>query len=292
MGDELSNLEYANGEWISKDHKSISLYGSGLFYGAGCFETMLAENGKIFKFSDHLNRLYEGLKYLGRTADSIPDAHRIREIISDLMERKRLGTSRCKIRFQCSLPERGYYQSPKNNDAVIVHITADKVQPPVDKFFTLKTVKTCVVPSVCKPAHLKLSNMLHYRSANNEAVNAGYDDALMLNVNGFVAETSRANIFWMKGDQIYTPSERCDILPGIMRNFVLKILRESFNDKRIIEGEFYTSSMHDADQIWITNSILEICKISQIDEKRISQNNLFINKLNDQLTDFKTDYME
>jgi branched-subunit amino acid aminotransferase/4-amino-4-deoxychorismate lyase len=72
------------------------------------------------------------------------------------------------------------------------------------------------VPGECRPASLKLSNMLHYRNAFREAADAGADDALMLTVMA-IAESSIANIFWKKENEVYTPSPACDILPGIMR---------------------------------------------------------------------------
>ena len=292
MSDDRWNFEFVNGEWVQKGHKLSSFYGAGLFYGAGCFETLLAENGRIYKYNDHIKRLLDGLRYLGRNEYSIPDSGEIREIISEIIQKMKPESGRCRIRIQCSLPERGYNHSPNLDDSVNIHITVDELSTSIKKGIKLKTADTRVVPAACKPAHLKLSNMLHYRNAYNEARRAGCDDALMLNIKGHTAETSVANIFWMKDDQIYTPSAECDILPGIMRNSVIDLLKISFSEKVIHDGEFNPSSLLDADIVWLTNSIIEICAVSHLDGKEIGQNSSFLSRLSDELSEYKNEHME
>lgn len=283
-------LEFLNGDWIkSRDHAG-SLIGAGLFYGAGCFETMLFEEGKIFKFSEHMKRLLDGLRYLGRESKSLPEPDQIREIISELIRKKGVEGSKCRVRVQCSLPDRGY--ETLANGPVIIHVTADKITPSGNPNVKLGRVKPKVIPSECRPSHLKLSNMLHYRQAYHEAQLSGSDDAVMLNMNHCVAETSKANIFWMKGDHIYTPSAKCDILPGIMRNSVVDILHQSFKEVYLTEGEFEYSCLADADFIWITNSILEISGVSHLDSFETGQNETFLLNLKEKLMHYKKNYME
>jgi branched-subunit amino acid aminotransferase/4-amino-4-deoxychorismate lyase len=284
------SLEFLNGDWINGSDHTVSLTGAGLFYGAGCFETLLVEESKIFKFNEHMKRLLDGLRYLGRESNSLPEPDQIRGIISELLLKKGLNERKCRVRVQCSLPDRGYETSA--DGAVILHITADKISSPTYSKVKLCRVNTKVVPSVCRPSHLKLSNMLHYRQAYHEAQLNGSDDAIMLNMNHFVAETSKANIFWMKGDHIYTPSAECDILPGIMRNSIVDILHKSFKEVYLTEGEFDFSSLADSDFIWVTNSIQEISGVSHLDNLEIGQNVNFLLNLKEKLMQYKKDYME
>lgn len=284
------SLEFFNGDWIKSGDHAGSLIGAGLFYGAGCFETMLIEEDKIFKFNEHMKRLLDGLRYLGRESKTLPEPNQIREIISELIRKKGLVGRKCRVRVQCSLPDRGYETSAEGS--VILHVTADKISPSGNSQVKLSRVNTKVVPSECRPSHLKLSNMLHYRQAYQEAQLNGSDDAVMLNMNHCVAETSMANIFWMKGDHIFTPSAECDILPGIMRNSIVDILHQSFNEVYLTEGEFEFPSLADADFIWITNSILEISGVSHLDRIEMGQNETFLLNLTEKLMQYKKDYME
>lgn len=287
---ENRSLEYLNGNWIKRGEGVGSYIGAGLFYGAGCFETMLLEEGKIFKFNEHIKRLHDGLCYLGRESQNLPEPDQLRELISELIHKNELKRSRCRVRIQCSLPERRIEYS--TDESVILHITAEKISPSVNPVEKLSRVNTKVVPAVCRPTHLKLSNMLHYRQAYHEAQLRGSDDAVMLNMNNFVAETSKANIFWMKGDQIFTPSAECDILPGIMRNSILDILHYSFKEVTLNEGAFEFLNLANADLIWITNSIMEISAVTSLDGLETGQNETFLLKLKKKLKQYKKGYME
>ena len=287
---DMQNREYFNGEWINPEEGSGKILGAGFFYGAGSFETMRAENGLVFKFNEHMNRLHKGLRYLGKESKHLPDPDNIREIISDIIRKNKLEESPCRIRVQCSLPERGYALS--NNKSLILHVSAEKIAPPGSTEYKLGQVQTRVVPDRCKPAHLKLCNMIHYRHAYREATQNGNDDALMLNMDHYVAETSKANIFWMKGDHIFTPSIKCDMLPGIMRNSIIGVIKQSFSKKKVIEGTFKNSEMSDANLIWITNSIVEIREVTHLDGQLINMDITFLNKLQTKFLEYKREYME
>ncbi len=282
--------EYLNGEWVTPKKGAGLLLGAGFYYGAGCFETMRAEDGSVYKFNEHMNRLSDGLKYLGKEGKSIPSPEYIREVVSEILLKNNLEKGPCRIRVQCSLSERGYAVS--NQESVILHVSAEKIESAGSKEFKLGQVQTRVIPDHCKPAHLKLCNMIHYRHAYREAIQGGNEDALMLNMDHYVAETSKANIFWMKGDQIYTPSFGCDILPGIMRNSIIELIKQSFKKKHVIEGSFKYPELSDADLIWVTNSIVEIQRVTHLDGKLIEVDDPFLDELQMNFREFKKMYME
>jgi branched-chain amino acid aminotransferase len=108
-----------------------------------------------------------------------------------------------------------------------------------------------------------LENML----AHAEAVNAGCDEAILLNDEGGVAECSASNIFVVEADRIITPPIEAGILPGITRRVVIdlapslgvKISQESFSVERLLNAE----------EAFITNSVIEIMPISAIDERPV-----------------------
>lgn len=281
---ETASWVWLNGDFVEREEAFLPAESSGLFYGAGCFETMLSERGSIFRFSRHFSRLLEGLIYLGVKAECMPIEDRLLEVIQRLLSLNSYNDVPAKVRIQASLKTKGGYKND-DPDQITLLITADRALPgtSVKKMIVSDTR---VVPKECKPAHLKLSNMLHYRQAAREAQKAGVDDAVMLTTEGLVAESSIANIFWKREDKIYTPSEACDILPGITRNSLLELL-DADDDYCVTEGEFQIEDLQKADAAWLTNSVMGIVPVSEINGRRFNNQTSFFHQLTDRFKTFK-----
>ncbi len=274
-----------NGKIVLQDDANVPAVQSGLFYGAGCFESFLIEQYRVFRFDEHFNRLIFGLDYLGVPTKYHPEKENLSADIYRLVKKNNLQQNRARIRIQCSLNEqKGYYRDSERPLNQI--ITCNRFHQEPMKPTRLVSVKTKVVPAECRPANLKLSNMLHYRNAFREAVDAGADDALMLTVNGFIAETSIANIFWKNGNEVYTPSTACDILPGIMRNSVIEIVHRH-SGLKLSEGNFQYGQLEVADCIWLTNSVREIIPVQSVDEKEFRTDDPVIEMIGAELDKMK-----
>lgn len=276
-----------NGSCIPEQEATIPAVSSGLFYGVGCFETFLTENGSIFRFDNHIRRLNRGLKYLGISDQNFIDGDSIRKHIKTLLAKNNLSKKRGRIRIQISLAEKGGY-SKKEDSPTIEMITAQlsKAESNPKK---LILSETSVVPSSARPSDLKLSNMLHYRQAFREAEEKGADDSVLVNVNGFVAETSIANIFWKKDEKIFTPSVDCDILPGIMRNSIIEILIHKMRFE-VIESRFSMDELLKADFVWLTNSGVELVPVSDIENISFQIDEYFFSGLMKQLQKYKKEH--
>ena len=252
-----------NGETVQRENAVIPAMQSGLFYGAGCFETMRAERGKIFRFNKHVERLNRGIAYLGVPEHLFIDADELHKDITTLLDANQLSDEIAKVRVQVSLDEQVGYGFDENLSLLKVINCSQYSDDKTPVQLTISDVRT--VPNECRPCDLKLSNMLHYRAAYRAAKAKGFDDSLMVNIQNFVAETSVANIFWLNGDTVFTPSESTDILPGVLREEVISIIQNqsSYNLKI---GEFSLEDIKRADFVWITNSLKEVTVVERIDE--------------------------
>lgn len=236
----------------------------GLYYGAGCFETFRSYEGKFLFLNKHVERLNAGLAYLtGNNAKEF-STENIRNEIMELLEANDLKKEQAKVRLQISLGD-AYGYSLDQQPKMIRILTVEELTPQKSTVELIST-DTRVVPHQSKPPVHKLSNMLHYRHAGREAKKKGADDALMLTYNGWVAETSVANIFWEKEGVVYTPSMSCDILPGVMRAIICSVL-DGMN-MRVEKGKYLLPELKNARQIWITNSVKEICRVETFDGRR------------------------
>ena len=96
---------------------------------------------------------------------------------------------------------------------------------------------------------------------------AGYDDAIMLNTEGYVAEGSGENLFILRDGVLHTPPESSGILPGITRDSVIQIARDlgyEVLERKLTRGELYT-----ADEAFYTGTAAEVCPIKEVDDRAI-----------------------
>ncbi|MDX1640547.1 MAG: aminotransferase class IV, partial [Balneolaceae bacterium] len=213
---------------------------------------------------------------------------KILDQLKELIKENNLSDKNARVRIQVSLSEKQGYSSG-DDMPLISMITATSIQERKE-VQSLILAENSVVSTSARPTHLKLSNMLHYRNAYREAEQKGADDAILLNHDGFVAETSIANIFWKKDDVIYTPSDECDILPGIMRNSIIDILRNRMQVP-VKEGRFGVDELMEADSIWLTNSTVGFIPVLQIQDTSFKTKNEFLSELEKELPTYKEEYM-
>jgi len=277
-----------NKKCIPEKQAVIPAVTSGLYYGAGCFETFIADNGKIFKFDEHISRMSRGLDYLGTSENDKISIDLILRQIKTLLEKNQLTNKRCRIRIQASLNEKAGYSRAQDSSLILIITCAESAKHLNPE--TLIMSETSVVPSSARPVDLKLSNMLHYRQAYREAEAKGSDDALMLNTEGFIAETSIANIFWKSGNTIYTPSAECSILPGIMRNSFIDIIQNRL-DLELIEGSYKIEKLLNADQVWITNSAVDFQPVSTLENKSYKVDNDLNSELDHHFQQYKVKHL-
>ncbi len=235
----------------------------GLWYGDGCFETLLIDAGRVFRLREHLERLKKGLHYLGFPEQPGLD-DQIQTGISELLRTGGLEEKQVRLRVQVWREGSGGF-APPDDQKLRVHIVAAE-QPANTSALRLSTVPTRRIPSASVRSDLKLSSSANYIRAAYEARSAGADEALMLTTDDYISETTIANIFWMKGDTIYTPSTDCDILPGIMRQALMEWIDQHQNQFRLVADRFPADALNNADLIWLTNSVRVIQPVASVDQ--------------------------
>jgi len=276
-------IVFLNGEFHQKEEALIPAAIQGLYYGAGCFETMRGEKGSVFRLNLHLQRLKEAMMWLGFPEDYVPRPDSWADWIAELIEQNEMAEENVVIRIQVSLSgDRGY--SVTEMTPLILITCAPVVEKTVPVTLTLSDIR--VLPNASQPSRLKLSNALHYMKAMQEAKHKGFDDALMLTTYGSIAETSVANIFWIKDHTLYTPGTHCDILPGIIRNTVLEIAQKKGISPEI--GKYKPEEITRADTVFITNSVMELQPVSNLDDHKFKTDHPMLQMFKNELSKLKS----
>lgn len=264
-----------NGKVLPVEEAKISLFTHGLHYGMGAFEGIRAYKqksggGAVFRLREHMERLVESCKILGLT---LPYSE------NDLIQAavaacKANGFEECYIRPIAFVADGPLGVNPGNN-------------PPIDvAILTWEWGSYLGDKGINQGAKLKISSFIrpHVNSAmtkgkitgqyvngvlaKREAIAAGYDEALLLDPEGYLTEGSGENLFMVKNGVIRT-TPLTSILNGITRQTVLEYFARS--GKNVVESRFTRDEIWCADEVFLTGTAAEITPVSEIDGRAIGR---------------------
>jgi len=259
---------YINGKFYEKSEAKVSVFDHGLLYGDGVFEGIRSYNRLVFKLKEHIDRLFESAHSIMLDIP-LSKEELIKAVIRTLKEN---NLKDAYIRLVVTRGEGDLGLDPrkcKGHSTII--IIADRIVLYPEKFYkeglsiiTVPTVRN--LPEALNP-QIKSLNYLNNILAKIEAVNAGCDEAIMLDSLGYVAECTGDNIFIVKRDQLYTPPQCMGTLRGITRDTVLEIARSnkiSIHEHVLTRHEVYIS-----DECFLTGTAAEIIPVIKVDGRVI-----------------------
>ncbi len=274
-----------NGSLVKGSEAIVTPENRGMMYGDGCFETLKSYKSRFLKWEDHMDRLKGGLAYLDLGMPVKSDE--LKKEVKNVIEANHLVDDEAMVRIQFWREGgRGYISTSKTSSRMIQVSKYDRSTAPLD----LMTAQTRCIPSEALERRYKLSNGLNYIKAAQEANKSQKDDAVMLTVNGFVSETTISTLFWIKGDEVYTPSENCDILPGITRGIIIDLLGKMGHPIKI--GQFEPDSLYEATAVFCTNSLIEIQEVHSIDEAIFKTGDPLIQELKKAFQNYKDEHLK
>ncbi|MGC9080673.1 MAG: aminotransferase class IV [Sulfurihydrogenibium sp.] len=229
-----------------------------IMYGEGVFETFRYAQ-KLPKHIDaHYERLIKGAKFLGIPAITKEDyIYYVEEAVKSF-EDKDLYVKTILLSEGNSF----YSLLPYKSHLMVVVRPYTPISGPVKL-----TVSPYRVHSKDPLLKIKSTNYLRNILVKRYAQEKGYFDAIILNEDDSITETSSANIFWIKGRYLYTPAVECGILEGISRK---KIIEEAKNQGFVVvEGSFNLKDLKDANLVFLSNSLHGIIKVEAIDPEAL-----------------------
>ncbi|MEP1152273.1 MAG: aminotransferase class IV [Balneola sp.] len=282
----MSGYVNINGTIVPNDEPLFPANSRTIMYGDGCFETLRSYNGKFLHFEDHFKRLRSGLSYLEMTSDLTEE--RLSVEIQKLLKANECENEDVVVRIQCVREgESGYLNISDQSKFIISLRSVKENKRPLE----LQLVDTKAIPSAALNRTVKLSNSINYIKSAQEAKRKGGDDALMLTVNERVSETTIANVFWVKGNHVFTPSVECDLLPGVTRLILMELIKND-TELSLLEGEFDLNDIYEAEAMFCTNSVMEIQPVASLEEYSFQVNNEVVEKLSTQFEAYKKKYLK
>lgn len=241
-------------------------YSTSIFEGIRCYDT--PEGSAIFRLPEHVDRFFNSAKMYSM---KMPYS---KKKISDAI----IKTVKASKLEQCYIRPLAYYGygtmglTPTTNkvDVSISCWEWKMGESKAGKFSgaKCKISKWIRIDSKSQPMQAKsAANYSNAALARMEALNAGYDEAIMLNNKGHVAEGSAENIFVVKNGKISTPPLDADVLNGITRDSAIKLLKS--NKIRVIEKNIKIGDLLKADEIFMTGTAAEVKSVTRVNKTKI-----------------------
>lgn len=258
---------YINGKMYSKENAHISVFDHGLLYGDGAFEGVRIYDGKIFRLNHHLDRFFDSMKALSITPP-MPKAEMRQTIIDTIKEAGfRNGQVRPIITRgvgMLGLDPRNCAQGP-----TFIVIAYGYATPFAGGKEGIKAITSTVrrIPPECLDQKIKSLNYLNSVLAKIEAVSAGADEAIMLDINGHIAEGTGDNIFMVKNGVILTPF-LTSALGGITRQTVIEVAQQE--EYKVEIATFTLYNLYTSDEVFLTGTNIELIPVLEIDGRVIN----------------------
>jgi branched-chain amino acid aminotransferase len=259
-------VAYVNGEYVPKDEARISVFDFGFLRGDGVFDTTSAWNGRIFKLSQHMERLQMSLR-AARIPCPVPPEE-LAGIIVETTRRSRLRNAYIQTIVTRGEPPQGVRDLTRCRPGLVVFAVPYVFILSPEQIRTggrAMIASTRALPVQSLDPKIKSLSRLHFDLAMLQGKAAGVDVTLMLDLDGHVAEGPGVNVFVVRGGALYSPPE--GILMGITRQTVFELAAEHGIPAR--EAQLTPYDVYAADEVFLTSTAGGIMPLVEIDGRPI-----------------------
>jgi len=255
---------YINGKFYPEDEAKVSVFDHGYLYGDGIYETLRAYGGTVFKLDEHLERLRNSARLMEL---KLPlDDPKVAKAVYDTLAENSLTDAYIRITVSRGPGEIGLDPALCPEPTVVIFAKPFKDYPPemYEKGIKVSVCRTRRNHPECLDPAIKSTNFLNNIFAKVEAKKAGAVEGIMLNHSGDVAEGTVSNVFMVKEGELLTPPAIAGILEGVTRSVVMS-LAEGLGIP-VYEEPFNEVRMWQADEVFITNTTMEVMPVTGVDE--------------------------
>ena len=263
---------YINGEFLVRNEAKISVFDSGFLLGDGVWEGIRLYNGKLCLIDEHLERLYHGAEKLKLEIGKSKE-----ELIALIYETVYANTMDSDVHIRL-IVSRGMKRTPYQHPNANVGGASIVIIPEYKKAAATllsKGIRLCLVDTVrgaqnSQDPRLNTLSKLNCIFGCLEADEKGFDEGIMLDMNGDVSTCNSTNFFIVKNGEVWTSTgEYC--LPGITRGNIIKLCRE--NHIPVFEKNFQMKDVYSADEVFVTGTFAGVIPAIQVDDTTIGNGN-------------------
>ncbi len=258
---------FIDGKYYDQKNAKISVFDHGLLYGDGVFEGIRAYHGSVFRLKEHIDRLFYSAQAI---LLAIPLSHaEMMKAVIDACRRNKLRDGYIRLIVTRGVGTLGLNPRSCKSPSVIIIAGSIQIYPPelYARGMDIITVPTTRnLHSALNPA-IKSLNYLNNILARIEANNSGFEEAVMLNAEGFVSECTVENIFIVNGRKLMTPPLSAGALYGVTREAVMELAAQM--GLAVSEPNLTRYDLFNANECFLTGTGAEIVPVVKIDGRVI-----------------------
>lgn len=258
---------YVDGTIYPKSKAKISVYDHGLLYGDGVFEGIRVYSGHIFRFKEHMDRLYESATCI-RLEIPLPRKE-VEKAVIDTVKANGLRDAYIRLVITRGVGDLGLDPNKCGRGSIIIIVDKIKLYDDLlyQKGIKVITASTRRISPDMISQRVKSLNYLNSILAKMESNLAGVPESLMLNSQGYVCECSADNIFLVRDGKLLTPSPEFPILLGITRAVVMEIAEKK--NIPVYEKALTLHDVYSADECFLTGTGAELIPVISVDERTV-----------------------
>lgn len=250
-----------NGKIRQVSDAKIPAVSSAALYGRGIFTTIAIYDGKPFVWHSHERRLRDNAAQVGLDISEL-SFEVLRNQLFELITVNKIDNGRSRITFFESGSSEIWQFSEERKTEILITTAARREMPEAGLNLTVSPFR---VNSASPLAGVKSCNYLEKLITLENARAQGFGEALCANERGEIVSAVMANIFWIKGDRIYTPPSETGALAGTTRELVIDLAR--MNNFEVVETIDDTENLQNADEIFLTSTGLGVCSVQSLEGK-------------------------
>ena len=253
---------FLNDRMVKEADACVSVYDHGFLYGDGIYETMRSYEGVVFMLDRHIDRLWLSASLIKLR---LPGRGFLRDAIYETIEAN--GLSDAYVRITVSRGRGPFGLDPGLCREPTIVVIARKFKEYPAAYYQkgteviLARTRRNLVEAI--DPRIKSLNFLNNILAKTEAVDRGAYEAIMMNKDGYIAEGTVSNIFFVRDSRLCTPSSEVGILEGITREVVLTVAKA--NGTEVVEGMFRPEDIFPAQEVFLTNTTGEVMPVSRFE---------------------------
>lgn len=261
----MASIAYLNGQFMPASEVQISPLDRGFLFGDGVYEVIPVYSGHPFQVEKHIERLNQSLQNI-RMLPPLSMSE-WKALFTTLIEKNGSGDQSLYCQVTRGVDTHRDHQFPKQVSPTLFVISYPK--PRLSKEVQSKGIKATAVTDIrWKYCHIKTTSRLAYVLMLQEAKEAGFDEAIIVN-NGFALEGATSNLFIVRHGVIITPPKSHQILSGTTRDCLLTLAEKNripYREAKITERELLK-----ADEIWVTGSVRRIQPVIEFNGVTVGQ---------------------
>jgi len=261
----MPDVYYVNGRFTEPENAVVSVEDRGFLFGDGVYEVLRAYGQHIFRIDEHLERLSGSLNAINISYSDIPE---LKSLCFEALNRSGYSDALIYIQITRGVAKRSHVPPKGMQPTIVIIVYKTPILP--EQLFR-KGAKAILNPDIrWAKCYIKTLQLLPNTMALSQANAESAIEAIM-HKKGIVTECCSSNVFIVKNNRVKTHPADETILHGVSRKTVLEILQHQ--GVTVLEQEFTTEELLQSDEVFITNTLVEVMPITKIDDTTVADGN-------------------